>query len=163
MQFSEMNEIHIYRANLLNRFGSVVDELRQSSALLSSKDWHLPFGEQGRSPHWTLSHLAAIETQALAERIRRVAVEELPLLTLFDDEGWMAEHYNLTAPWEKLLDEYARARQEELALLHTLPAAAWNRQSRHPWFGQRTLQWWVEKCLWYSKEHLKQIEPKETR
>ena len=78
-------------------------------------------------------------------------------MPLFDDDGWMATRYDPAEPVQSILADYARLRQQELSWLHDLPPAAWNRTARHPWWGVRTLQWWVEQCLLTARQQLEQL------
>jgi hypothetical protein len=55
------------------------------------------------------------------------------------------------------LQAYAELRQQELSWLRELSPAAWNRTGRHPWWGVRALQWWVEQCLLTARQHIKQL------
>ena len=107
-----------------------------------------------------LAHLRALEAQAIALRLRRILDESEPYLPLFDDDGWMAANYDPSEAVTSILDDYARLRQEEMAWLKDLPPAAWNRTARHPWWGVRALQWWVEQACWSPRQHLEQLQNK---
>jgi hypothetical protein len=159
VDMSRMEELFIYRQRLLERMETVVDDLRAAAL-----DGLFPESSSDRkegqpSPHWWLAHLRNIEAQALAPRMKRILTEEEPLLSLFDDEDWMDKHYRLDEPIEAIVDDYERIRKGELAWLNEMKVQAWSRTCRHPWFGVRTLQWWVERTLAYAEEHLQEITP----
>jgi hypothetical protein len=101
--------------------------------------------------------LRALEAEAITVRLRHILDEQQPYLPLFDDDGWMAAHYDPSEPVTAILDEYARLRQQELSWLRDLPSAAWNRTARHPWWGVRALQWWVEQALLVARQHFVQL------
>lgn len=152
-----MKELLAYRKSLLTSLEDVVGELRQAAEAIPEADWHTPPAPDQPAPHQVLAHLRALESQAIAVRLRRILDESEPTLPLFDDEGWMAAHYDPNEPAQSILDEYARLRQQELSWLHDLPSAVWNRTARHPWWGVRALQWWVEQCLLVARQHREQL------
>ena len=154
-----MEELIAYRQNLLTSLEEVVAELRQTAAAIPAAGWHTPPAPNQLTPHQVLAHLRAIESQAIAVRLRRILDETEPTLPLFDDDGWMAAHYDPNEPVQPILDDYASLRQQELSWLQELPSAAWNRTARHPWWGVRALQWWVEQCLLVARQHLEQLAP----
>ena len=151
-----MGELDDYRERLLERLGKIVDELIQAVNELPPEAWHKPISPHGQTLHYVLAHLRNIEAQALAVRLRRILDEDTPLLSLFDDEAWMASNYQADEPVQVILDDYRHNRQEELSWLRSMPAIAWNRLARHPWWGVRTLQWWVEHSLAHAQEHIQE-------
>ena len=155
-----MEELDAYRKELLAELEGVVEELFKAVAAIPSDAWHVSTGSDGHSPHYTLAHLRNVEAQVFIVRLRRILEEELPLLLLFDDEAWMASHYKPDESPQSIIEEYAHLRQQELGWLRDLPPAAWNRPARHPWWGVRTLQWWVELNLDYAHQHLDQLTAK---
>ena len=152
-----MEELYAYRQHLLKRFETVVDDLRAAAAAIPAEAWHTPLDASGQTPHRLLAHLRDVEKGAWSVRIRRILDEEQPSLILFDDDGWMASHYDPDEPPQAILDDYARLRQQELGWLRDLPPAAWNRTGRHPWWGLRALQWWVEQTLVYANQRLARL------
>lgn len=146
----------LYRKHLLERLVSVVDDLEQVAAAIPPQKWHEP-EENGETPHRALAHLRAIEEQALSMRLQRILDEMEPYLPLFHDNQWMAAHYDPEEPSEKILTDFRQLRRAELEMIKDLPQQGWNRTARHPWWGVKTLQWWVEQTLHYSEEHLQQI------
>ena len=154
-----MEELLVYRQNLLTSLDRVVTELRQAAAAIPTSAWHTPLAPGQYTPHQVLAHLRALEAGAIAVRLRHILDEQQPYLPLFDDDGWMAVHYDPSEPVTAILDDYARLRQQELSWLRDLPSAAWNRTARHPWWGVRALQWWVEQALLIARQHLEQLTP----
>jgi hypothetical protein len=154
-----MEELLAYRQNLLTSLEEVVTGLRQAAAAIPAAAWHTPPAPDQPTPHQVLAHLRAIESQAIVVRLRRILDESEPYLPLFDDDGWMAAHYDPNEPVQSILDDYASLRQQELSWLRDIPSAVWNRTARHPWWGVRALQWWVEQCLLVARQHLEQLAP----
>jgi hypothetical protein len=154
---TKMEELYLYRQRLLNRMESVVEDLRRAASSASPEEWHVPKSDDQPSPHRLLAHLRSIEIQALAPRLKTILTEDHPNLVLFDDDRWMETHYRKDEPVDSIIDDYERIRQEELSWLTQMDPRAWSRTCRHPWFGVRTLQWWVEKTMAYAEEHLQDI------
>jgi hypothetical protein len=154
-----MEELYAYRKNLLDNLEGIVAELRQVAAAIPAAVWHTPLAPGQPAPHHALAHLRALEAHAIVPRLRRILDEQQPYLPLFDDGGWMAAHYDPSEPVQAILDDFARLRQQELSWLKGLPPDSWNRTARHPWWGVRTLQWWVEQCLLIARQHLAQLTP----
>jgi hypothetical protein len=152
-----MEELYAYRKLLLDRLETVVTDLRVAAAAIPAEAWQTPLNSSGQTPHRILAHLRDVEAGALSVRLRRILDEDGPDLELFDDDGWMASHYDPAEPPQAILDEYARLRQQELSWLRDLPPVAWNRAGRHPWWGMRALEWWVEQTLLYTQQHLAQL------
>jgi hypothetical protein len=149
-----VEELFEYRRNLVEKLADISQEIRGALADLPAHNLHTPRVKGELSPHQLFSHLRRVESAIFAPRIRRILEEDQPELELFDDESRIGESYNPAEPLEDILRDYERARDLEIALILQMPISAWNRTARHPWFGVRTLQWWVEVCLTYSLERL---------
>jgi hypothetical protein len=152
-----MEELDTYRDELLFALAGVVDQLSEIVSVLPYNAWQLPFGHEMRTPHYILAHLRELEAQVFSIQLRRFLEEDTPLLLRFDDAAWMACHYKLEEPVQVILADFANLRRQELNWLRGLPAAGWSRSARHPWWGMRTLQWFVELQLEYSHQHLRRL------
>lgn len=153
-----MEELYAYRQRLLKRFAEIVDDFRTTMSAIPAGVWQNPHVSGDESPHRVLAHLREVEAKAFHVRLRRILDEDEPFLPLFDDEHWMESSYRPDESPEAILNEYARLRQQELSWLENLPPQAWNRTARHPWWGIRALQWWVEQSLAYAEDHLRQMK-----
>lgn len=153
-----MEELYLYRKRLVARLESIVQDLSSAAAAGSNDDWKSTQPDDPQTPHWKLVHLRNIERQALAPRLKRILNEDDPHLVLFDDEKWMESHYRADEPVEVIIADYEKIRKEELSWLKEMNVKAWSRTCRHPWFGVRTFQWWVEKTMAYAEEHLEEIK-----
>ncbi len=153
-----MEELRNYRHRLLDRLETVVDDLRAAWDAVPPGAQHTPHGPESRTPYQTIAHLRDIESHALSVRLRCILDENCPQLALFDDGGWQEDHGSSGEDPQAILDEYAHLRAEELRWLRTCPPESWNRLARHPWYGLRTLQWWVERCLEYAETHVTELK-----
>jgi len=152
-----MEELHTYRSDLITALEDVVNELSKLAAILPAGMWHQPIRPGSHTPHYILFHLRDLETQWFALELTRILSEETPTLPIFDDEAWMDSHYHPEEPASAILAELIKLRHRELYWLRNLPSESWSRLARHPWWGEHTLQWWVELQLEYSSQHLKEI------
>ena len=152
-----MEELYLYRRNLLEALAAVVSELQRVCTTIPANAWHTPVNMDGKNRHQLLAQLGYLEAQVFYPRMVRIIYEDSPHLPALDDSAWEHSSYNPSEPPEGILVAYARLRDAELALLQNLPPAGWNRMGVHPWLGKRTLQWWAERCLVYSLMHMKQM------
>ncbi len=150
-----MEELAAYRAELLSALEGVLADLSQVVAQIPSGRWHLQGVEDTRTPHYILFRLCELETQVFASQLTRLITEEHPDLAVFDDDAWMADHYCTDEPPTAILEEVVRLRRRELDWLKRLSPADWSRSARHLWWGEHTLQWWIELQLETSQRHLK--------
>jgi uncharacterized damage-inducible protein DinB len=72
-------------------------------------------------------HLADLEREGYAERLRRLQVEDAPVLPDFDGARVARERAYRTLSFAEGLSAFAQARARNLALLRTLPDPAWSR------------------------------------
>jgi hypothetical protein len=152
-----MEELIAYRQELFSALESVVDELSKKVTHTHSRAWHHSSGSGGRTAHYSLTHLREIEAQVFSIQLHRILEEETPLMPPFDDEAWMANHYKREEPAAMVLEGFTILRKQELPWLRDLPPVSWSRIARHPRWGVHAFQWWVEKQLDCSKQHLWQI------
>ena len=152
-----MEEIIAYRQQLLSALRNVAKEVSQLVLAIPADDWYIAFGLDATTPHYTLAHLRELEIQVFGLQLRRFLVEDTLLLPLFDDVSWMAEHYDPSETAQAILEEFTCLRSQEVLWLQDLSSESWNRSARHPWWGVRTLQWWVELQLDFSHQHLREL------
>jgi hypothetical protein len=152
-----MEELDNYRQELLSALKDVVNELSQTVSSIPANDWYVSLGLDGHTPHYILAHLQVLEAQVFAIQLRRIVEEDTPLLPFFDDNAWMAENYDSEKPAQVIWEEFANLRNQEVKWLQNFSPKSWNRAARHPRWGMRTLQWWVELQLDYSHQHLREL------
>lgn len=153
----QVEEIVEYRQDLLSALEGVAGELSGVVERIPPDAWSSPSALYARTPHYVLASLQAHESQLFSAALHRIVEEESPLFPLFDVQVWMAEHYQPDTPVTEILAEFCSLRRQDVTWLRTLPAETWNRLGRHPWWGKRTLLWWVELQLEVSRQHLREL------
>jgi hypothetical protein len=152
-----MEELAEYRQEIITALENTVDKLSKTAAGIAEDTWHSRIDPYSRTPHYILAHLLVLERQVFSIQLHRIVEEDHPLLPLFDDETWMRDHYDADIPSSLLLEEFGALRMQEVAWLCSMPAESWNCAGRHPWWGVRSLQWWVELQLDVSRQHLAEL------
>lgn len=153
-----MDPLLAYRAALIERAERVVDELAEAIAAIPAERWHTPLAEGERSPHEIMAHLRDVEAQAYAARLRRILDEDSPTLPALDCGVWRRADSDKNESMERLLSDYARLREEELARMRRMTPEQWSRTGRHDVVGVRTAQWWVERAVAHADGHLRQLK-----
>jgi hypothetical protein len=153
----DMEELIAYRQELLSALEEQINSLASAVAGISSKDWNRTFAPDQPIPHHTLACLWAEESQEYSKNIHRILDEEMPMLTVFNTEAWMAAHYDEDVPAQLIVEDFAAVRQWELGVLCGLPPASWSRTARHPWWGVHALQWWVELQREATHQHISRL------
>ena len=139
-----MEEILAYRQELLAELEADVTRLAKIAARVSSQDWFHLSGDDQPTPHYILVSLWAEDAHEFTPQVRRILDENMPLLSVFNIDSWMAENYASDEPAGVIIENLASLRTWEVSLLCGLDFTAWSRLSRHPRWGVHTLQWWVE-------------------
>jgi hypothetical protein len=152
-----MDELYDYRQRLLERYAAIPGEFASRLASLSQEARYRPLEPGGLNLHQVIAHLRDVEAQAFLPRLERILSEEVPLLSNFNQDAWMKSYYRAGEPLEAILAEFKGLRSRECGRLKNMPQNGWNRVGRHPVWGVRTLQWWVERSLAHNEEHLIQI------
>jgi hypothetical protein len=155
MKRSGMEELMAYRENLLSALESVVSRLSKTVANLTDANQEHAELSESNTPHYILFRLREVEIHVFSQQLPRFLAEICPILPVFDEQSWMADHYHPDEPITAIMEKVAKLRHDELAWLNGLPVSSWSRLARHPWWGMHTLQWWVELQLDYSFQHLK--------
>jgi hypothetical protein len=152
-----MDELRDYRARLLERLQAQPHELAEAVARVPAGEWHTRRDASGVSLHQQVSHLRDLEARAFLPRFRLVATEDNPALEPYTSHRWTDADYRPDEPLEDMLSDFARAREEALAVMRGLTPEDWTRPGFHPPSGQRTAQWWAERMYGHAHEHLQGI------
>lgn len=152
-----MEELDTYRQGLLFALEGVITDLSKTMTAMPPNSWQHPYKYGSHTSHYTMAHLCALEAQFFNPVLHRIVEEDDPLLPLFDDPSWMANHYEPDKPVQMIFVEFATLRKQEVIWLSSLPLECWRNTARHPWWGLHTLQWWVELQLEYSHQHLAEL------
>jgi hypothetical protein len=80
-------------------------------------------------------HLADLEREAFAERLRRLREEDEPLLADFDGDLAARERHYVSLPVSEAIAAFAAARARNVALLREVRPEEWNRSGRQEGVG----------------------------
>lgn len=152
-----MKELREYQARLMNRLWAQPGELRQSLSAFKPNELLEPLEEGGWSAHQIVAHLCHVEWGAFLPRFDRILKDNNPFLANFDETAWMETYYDPEVPIEELLKDFDSVRQSARDLLEEATPDKMSRTGRHPYQGERTLQWWIEYAVAHADEHLKQL------
>src|SRR5262245_35942122 len=133
MRYMLLNEAD--QATLLNRLSSMPTFLDEAFRHLSPAD-ALVEGTDGFSPVEQCWHLADLERDGYATRIRRLVNEVEPLLPDFDGERVAQERNYKSLSLADGLQAFRRARAENLAALRHLSALEWERHGTQEGVGR---------------------------
>src|SRR5579862_1914167 len=119
-------------------YATVHERIAAAIAGLTSEQLQTNLTENEWSIQQVLLHLPDSEAVGY-ERIRRIIAEEHPTLQSFDEEAWARNlHYDQQDP-RLALELFKLLRQNSAALLHHLPATAWERVGMHTENGVMSL------------------------
>jgi hypothetical protein len=146
-----------YRGRLLARYRDQVEGYAGHFSRLDDRTTHLPIKPGEWSAHQVLFHMCATDEQAYGPRLRRILQEDHPELEDFHSEAWFAEHYDAAEPAGAILERWRSVRGSYAAEVGAAPRQAWSRTGRQPYWGERTLQWWVERAVRHGEDHWRQL------
>ncbi len=147
-----------YRRRLLERFRLQPETYRERLRGLDGASVHAPIQPGEWSAHQVIFHVRAADEQAYGPRLMRILREDRPELEDHDEVAWMTDHYDPGESAQAVLQRWQAARQGWADLLQTAPAASWSRSGLHPFYGERTLQWWLERAVAHGEDHRRQLE-----
>jgi len=152
-----MQELEMYRERMITHWREVVPHLEEAAARIPPEGWHAAPTSGGMTCHQALAYLYDMEAQVIAPAIRiLLTAAETPLPPCPDMRAWLAQYRPADAP-QDILQAYAHLRETEAGLLFRNGAPPWSVQARHPRFGVRTLQWWVEASLLHARRQLRRL------
>lgn len=149
-----MNPIDSYRARLLESYIATVNELEQIR--WRSKTGGLEREGEGEMRR-VAAHLCAVEERIVIPCTERILNGEPSTQAGTAAGAWDDAPSGDDEPLDSLISKYKDLRCRQAERLRHVPAQGWNRKSRHPRLGQRTLQWWIEQSLAHSRGHLRKL------
>ncbi len=152
-----MKQLLEYRALLLDRLARQSAELAEAITIVPAAGQHQRRVADGYTLHQILAHIRDLELLAFVPRLRRLLMEDHPVLDAFPSHHWSEADYQPDEATGKILNDFAQAREAALALLRLLPPEGWNRAGFHPPSGPRTAQWWAERMYVHAQEHLDEM------
>jgi hypothetical protein len=127
------------RRELLAALAGMKDFLHEAFGALAPEQTLAPGPGGAFSPVEQVWHLADLEREGFAVRIRRLQTETNPHLADFDGAKIARERNYRALPLEAGLRAFEAAREANLRLLETLPPEAWTRGGTQEGVGAVTL------------------------
>jgi hypothetical protein len=146
-----------YRQRLLDRYLQQPEAYAEHLAGLDDRAALTPIKPGEWSAHQLLFHTSSVDERAYGPRLRRILLEDRPALEDYDGDAWMAEHYDPAEPMGVILERWRSARQGYAAEVQAAPPEAWSRTGLQSYWGERTLQWWVERAVAHAEDHRRQL------
>jgi hypothetical protein len=139
----------------LHTIGETAERLRSLIGRIGADRVDLPIAPGKWSPRQITCHLADCEL-AFSFRLRQALAEDGHVMQPFDQDRWAANYaaYDASAA----LTVFTAVRGWNVALLRSLPAAAFARTVSHPERGEMTFQTIVETMGGHDLNHLQQLE-----
>lgn len=125
MQYLRLDDTQ--RAQLLDALAAMPDYLRREFVGLNAEEARLPGADGGFCPLEQVWHLADLEQEGFAVRIRRLCEEDEPVLEDFDGARIAQERNYRARMLAPGLEAFGRARRANLAALRSLAAPVWRR------------------------------------
>jgi hypothetical protein len=147
-----------YRRRLLARYRQQPSDFARHLAGLDDESARRPIKPGEWSAHQLLFHSVVVDEQAYGPRLRRILREDRPGLDDFDSDRWMADHYDPSESIRRLLERWHQVRETYAAEAEAAATAAWSRTGFQPYWGERTLQWWVERAVAHADDHWRQLQ-----
>lgn len=142
---------------LLEKLAATPDLLEV--AVRGADEAALDFAEPGEwSTRIILAHLRDDEFMVMRLRAVRIAVEDHPHLTPFDEKRWVASRWTGRDGVEELLADFRQQRQASIMVLHRLEGEDWQRTGLQPEMGVFDAHWWLDHWVEHDEIHLAQIE-----
>ena len=103
-----------------------------------------------------VQHLADSETTS-AQRLRKLLVEEKPVITGYDQEAWATRLKYNERDMAPALEAFRSARSTTLQLLERMDARDWEREGWHTESGRYTPEVWLTIYAAHAHGHAEQI------
>ena len=152
-----MEELHNYRQKLLEMLQNLPGTYQQTLAHLSPEQVHQTLPVEQSTIYQVAVHvrdaaqdtyLPVIKTLLEASRTKNAPLPEA---------GTSAHHATVDESIQQICTSMRQLQSQVLDSLQASPTSAWSAAMRHPAWGVRTLQWWVEQYLAHGRAHLHQI------
>jgi hypothetical protein len=131
-----MKELERYRRNFLARHAAIGEALQRA----------VESAPNDKNVHQALAELHGKQSKILHPCIEAVLAQEGEL-PIFDVEAWREQSIAKKPSMDELLSTILAAHGQLTERISKLKPAEWSLQARHPWYGVRTLAWWLERNL----------------
>jgi hypothetical protein len=111
---------------------------------------------------WSLTevacHMRDVEREVHQARLNALLAEEDAFLPGVDADEWAEPRNYRAQDGQAAAADFLAGRDETIALLDSLPAAAWTRTGQHTFFGPTSLHEIVYLAVQHDRAHARQIE-----
>ena len=144
------------RKTLIATYKAGYDEVVRSLAGIApdERDWRPAPGEW--SAREVIHHLADSETIA-GIRLRRLLIEDNPVIQGYDEAEYARHFRYQERPWEPALRAFEAARATTAPLLESMTDADWRRAGTHTESGPYSTEAWLRVYAEHAHSHADQI------
>jgi len=144
------------RKSLIATYKAGYDEVVRALAGIApdERDWRPAPGEW--SVREVVHHLADSETIA-GIRLRRLLIEENPVIQGYDEADYARRFRYQERPWEPALRAFEAARATTAQLLESMTDAEWRRAGTHSESGAYSAEGWLRIYAEHAHIHADQI------
>jgi DinB superfamily len=144
------------RKTLIAKYKAGYDEVVQSLAGIApdERDWRPAPGEW--SAREVVHHLADSETIS-GVRLRRLLIEDAPVIQGYDQADYARRFRYQERPWEPALRAFEAARSTTAPLLEAMTDADWARAGTHTESGPYSAEAWLHIYAEHAHIHADQI------
>jgi hypothetical protein len=144
------------RKTLIAKYKAGYDEVVQSLAGIApdERDWRPAPGEW--SAREVVHHLADSETIS-GVRLRRLLIEDAPVIQGYDQVDYARRFRYQERPWEPALRAFEAARSTTAQLLEAMTDADWSRAGTHTESGPYSAEAWLHTYAEHAHIHADQI------
>jgi hypothetical protein len=143
------------RAALIATYAAGYDEVMDALAGITPEELDAREAAGEWSPRQVIHHLADSEMTS-AIRIRRIIVEDNPLIQSYDQEQFAGVLF-YDRPIEASLEAFKGARAGTVPIIERLSDEQWQRYGTHDETGKMTASSWLEYYANHAHDHADQI------
>jgi hypothetical protein len=149
------------RQALIARYKAGYDEVVGALAGIGpdERDWRPAPGEW--SAREVVHHLADSETIA-GIRLRRLLIEDTPVIQAYDEAAYARHFRYQERPWEPALRAFEAARTTTAQLLESMTDGDWRRAGTHTESGPYSAEGWLRIYAGHAHDHANQIRNNRT-
>jgi hypothetical protein len=152
-----MEELLNYRQKLLEMLQNLPGTYQQTLAHLSPEQVHQTLPGDSATIHQVAVHVRDAAQDTYLPIITTLLETSQTKNASLPEAGTSVHHYTAGEPIQQVCTSMRQLQSQMLDSLQASPHSAWSAAMRHPAWGVRTLQWWVEQYLAHGRAHLHQI------
>jgi hypothetical protein len=146
------------RPQLLRTYAAAADDIRRLVEPLTDEELdRRPVDEPGGWTARQIVHHLADSEMTSAIRLRRLLVEDAPVITAYDENAFARLLHYDDRPIGPSLDALAAARSTSVQLLERLTEADWSRAGTHSESGRYGVEEWLAIYAAHGRDHADQI------